>query len=136
MESEIRKIFKTVDEYIASQPESVGKTLELLRQTIRRAAPEAEEVISYQIPAYIFHGILVYFAAFKEHYSLFAMPTAISAFKDKLKPYEVSKGTIRFPLYEIVPVNLITEIIKFRMKENLEKKRLKEEIKKNKIKKN
>jgi uncharacterized protein YdhG (YjbR/CyaY superfamily) len=120
----------TIDEYIDSQSENIRETLEILRQTIRKAAPAAEEVISYQMPAFKFHGILVYFAAFKNHYSLFAMPSAIQAFKEKLSAYEVSKGTIRFPSGMPVPVELVAEIIQFKVRENLEKAAAKKNKKK------
>jgi uncharacterized protein YdhG (YjbR/CyaY superfamily) len=114
--------FKNIDEYISSQPANVRASLEKIRQTIRKAAPEAEEVISYQMPAFKFHGVLVYFAAFKNHLSLFPTSSAIKAFKEKLESYACSKGTIKFPLDKPIPVKLITEIVKFRVKENLEKK--------------
>jgi uncharacterized protein YdhG (YjbR/CyaY superfamily) len=122
--------FKTIDQYIDAQTEQIKPTLELLRQTIRAAAPEAVEVISYQMPALKYHGILVYFAAFKNHYSLFAMPSAIHAFKDKLSKYKLSKGTIQFPNDEPVPVELVTEIIKFKAQENLQKMLMKKSKKK------
>ena len=101
--------FKSVDEYIASQPEAVQGVLERVRSTIRKAVPGAEEVISYQIPAYKLHGgPVLYFAGWKQHYSLYpATAHLVAAFKDDLAPYEVSKGTIRFPLSEPVPVKLI-----------------------------
>ena len=111
--------FKSVDEYIASQPEAVQGFLERVRNTIRKAIPGAEEVISYQIPAYKLHGrAVLYFAGWKQHYSLYPVTDQlVAAFKDELAPYEVSKGTIRFPLSEPVPLNLIGRIAKFRAKE-------------------
>jgi uncharacterized protein YdhG (YjbR/CyaY superfamily) len=113
--------FKSIDEYISSQPANLRPTLEKLRQTIRKAAPKAEEVISYQMPAFKYHGMLVYFAAFKNHFSFFPTSSAITAFKEKLTSFELSKGTIKFPLDKPIPVKLVTEIVKFRAKENLEK---------------
>jgi uncharacterized protein YdhG (YjbR/CyaY superfamily) len=112
--------FKSVDQYIGSQPEAVRAVLERVRSSIRKAVPEAEEVISYQIPAYKLHGRpVLYFAGWKEHYSLYpAGPRVVEAFKDELAPYEVSKGTIRFPLSQPVPVKLIERIAKFRAKES------------------
>ena len=112
--------FKSVDEYIGSQPEAARAVLERVRSTIRKAVPEAEEVISYQIPAYKLHGRRVlYFAGWKQHYSLYpAGPQLVEAFKDELAPYEVSKGTIRLPLSQPVPVELIKRIAKFRAKES------------------
>ena len=111
--------FMSVDEYIASQPENVQGILERVRATIRKALPEAEEVISYQIPAYKLSGrAVLYFAGWKEHYSLYpATGDLVTAFKDDLARYELSKGTIRFPLSEPIPVRLIGRIAKFRAEE-------------------
>ena len=111
--------FKSVDEYIATQPEAVRPTLQQVRGAILRALPTAEEVISYQIPAYKVHGSAVlYFSGWKRHYSLYpAGARLVEAFQDELARYEVSKGTIRFPLSEPVPVKLIGRIAKFRLKE-------------------
>ena len=111
--------FKSVDEYIASQPKAVQGVLERVRSTIRKAVPGAEEVISYQIPAYKLHGNrLVFFAGWKDHYSLYpASSDVVAALGDELAPYELSKGTIRFPLSEPVPVRLITRIAKLRAKD-------------------
>ena len=111
--------FKSVDEYIASRPEAVQPALRRLRSVIRKALPGAEEVISYQIPAYKLRGERVlFFAGWKQHYSLYpAGDRLVAAFKDELRPYEISKGTIRFPLSELVPVKLIERIAKFRAQE-------------------
>ena len=97
--------FKSVDEYIASQPETIQGVLEHVRSTIRKALPKADEVISYQIPAYKMQGgAVVYFAGWKQHYSLYPVSgPLVEAFKDELARYEVSKGTIRFPLSEPIP---------------------------------
>ncbi|HEY1766037.1 MAG TPA: DUF1801 domain-containing protein [Terracidiphilus sp.] len=110
--------FKSVDEYIASQPDPMHATLGLVRSTIRKALPRAEEVISYKIPAYKLHGkAVIYFAGWKHHYSLYPAGDLLqTAFKDELAPYKISKGTIRFPLSEPVPVKLIAQIVKFRAK--------------------
>jgi uncharacterized protein YdhG (YjbR/CyaY superfamily) len=121
-----RTEFKSIDEYISSQPANLRPTLEKLRQTIRKAAPKAEEVISYQMPAYKYHGVFVYFAAFKNHFGFYPTSTAVKVFKDKLKIYECSKGTIKFPLDKPIPTKLVTEIVTFRVRENLDKKLLKE----------
>lgn len=114
--------FKSVDEYIATHPEEVQAILERVRSTIRKAVPGADEVISYQIPAYKLHGSAVlYFAGWKQHYSLYpATEGVVAAFKDELAPYKVSKGTIRFPLARPVPVKLIEGIAKVRAKEAAE----------------
>jgi uncharacterized protein YdhG (YjbR/CyaY superfamily) len=109
--------FKSVDEYIASQPEAVRGVLQRLRSVIRKALPEAEEVISYQMPAFrLDRRIVLYFAAWKQHYSLYPALEAATEFRDELVRYKVSKGTIRFPLSEPVPVKLIERIAKFRAK--------------------
>lgn len=111
--------FKSVDEYIAAQPGPVKKVLRLVRSTIRKALPGAEEVISYNIPAYKMHDErVIYFAGWKQHFSLYPAGARLAAaFKKELAPYEMRKGTIRFPLSEPVPVKLITRIAKFRAKE-------------------
>ena len=112
--------FRSVDQYIAAQPEAVHGVLERVRATIRKAVPSAEEVISYQIPAYKLQGgTVLYFAGWKKHYSLYpATAELVAAFKDDLAPYEVNnKGTIRLPFSEPVPVKLIERIAKFRARE-------------------
>ena len=108
----------TVDSYIAQQPESVQPVLQQLRNTIKKAAPHAEEVISYQMPAYKLNGMLVYFAAWKEHIGFYPASAGVSRFSDKLAKYNTSKGTIQFPLSEKLPLKLISDIVKFRVKEN------------------
>jgi uncharacterized protein YdhG (YjbR/CyaY superfamily) len=115
--------FTSVDEYIATHPEDVQAILQRVRSTIRKAVPGAEEVISYQIPAYKLQGgAVLWFAGWKQHYSLYpATDHLVEAFKDDLAPYEVRKGTIRFPLYQPVPVKLIERIAKFRAKEAAER---------------
>ena len=111
--------FKSVDEYIASQPQAAQDALQRVRSAIRRGVPRAEEVISYQIPAYKLHGVRVlFFAGWKTHYSLYpASAGLVAAFKDELAPYEVSKGTIRFPLSKPIPVKLVERIAEYRAKE-------------------
>jgi uncharacterized protein YdhG (YjbR/CyaY superfamily) len=110
---------KSVDQYIATQPRSAQTTLKRVRDTIRKALPKAEEVISYKIPAYkLSGGIVVYFAGWKQHYSLYPVSNhLVAAFKGALVPYKVNKATVRFPLSEPVPVKLIERIAKFRAKE-------------------
>ncbi len=107
---------KSVDDYIAAQPESVRPKLEQVRATIRKAVPEAVEHIGYRMPGYKLHNKpLLYFAAFKNHYSLFAASgTFFATLKDELKGYETSKGTVQFPLDKPVPVKLISRIAKLR----------------------
>jgi uncharacterized protein YdhG (YjbR/CyaY superfamily) len=96
--------------------------LETLRQTIRKAAPKAEEVISYQMPAFKFYGMLVYFAAYKTHIGFYPTGSGIASFKKELDKYETSKGTVRFPIDKPLPLGLIGKMVKFRVKENFEKK--------------
>ncbi len=111
--------FKSVDEYIASQPEAVQGVLERVRSTIRKAVPQAEEVISYKIPTYKLQGgPVLYFAGWKQHFSLYPVTAnVVAAFKDEIAPYLVKKATLRFPLAQPVPVKLIGRIAKFRAKE-------------------
>ncbi len=106
----------SMDEYIASRPEAVRGVLERVRSILRRALPGAEEVISYQMPAYKINGrVVIFFAAWQEHYSIYpAIGRLQEEFKEELAPYKVSKGTIRFPLSRPVPATLIARIAKFR----------------------
>jgi uncharacterized protein YdhG (YjbR/CyaY superfamily) len=115
--------FKSVDEYIASQPETVKGVLERVRSAIRKAVPEAEEAISYKMPMYkLPAGPVLYFAGWKQHFSLYpATASLVAAFKNDIAPYVVHKGTIRFPLAQPVPVKLIARIAKFRAKEVAER---------------
>lgn len=117
-----KKSFSSIDEYVATFPKDVQSILQEVRQAIREAAPEAEEGISYQMPIFKLNGDLVWFAAFKDHIGFFPRASAIEAFKDKLSAYEISKGTIKFALNKPMPLDLIKEIVKFRVKENLRKK--------------
>lgn len=130
----IKHSARSVDEYIGKQPEEVRGKLEKLRQAIKKAAPKAEEVISYMMPAYKFIGALVYFGAYKSHIGFYPTGQGISAFKKELTVYECSKGTIRFPLNKPMPLGLIIKIVKFRVKENLEKNKKKVEAKHKKLK--
>jgi len=115
--------FKSVDDYISSHPEAVQRVLKRVRSTIRKAVPGAEELISYQIPTYKLRGRpVLYFAGWKQHYSLYpSTGHLVAAFKDQLAAYEISKGTIRFPLSEPVPMKLIESIAKFRAEEVAER---------------
>lgn len=111
--------FKSVDDYLASQPKDVQAVLKKVRSALRRALPDAEEIISYQIPAYRVSGrVAIYFAGWKQHYSVYpATAAVIAAFEDQLAPYARSKGTIRFPLDEPVPASLIAGIARVRAQE-------------------
>jgi uncharacterized protein YdhG (YjbR/CyaY superfamily) len=119
--------FKSVDEYIASHPQAVRLILRRVRSAIRKAVPGAQELISYKIPTYKLHGgPVLYFAGWKQHYSLYpATERVVAAFSDELAPYQVSKGTIRFPLSKPVPVKLIERIAKFRAKDVAEREKAK-----------
>ena len=114
-----RRDFMNVDEYISAQPEAAQVVLQRVRNALRKALPGAEEVISYKIPAYkLQNGLVLYFAGWKEHYSLYpAGERLVAAFKDRLAAYKVTKGTIRFPLGEPVPVKLVEDIARFRAQE-------------------
>jgi uncharacterized protein YdhG (YjbR/CyaY superfamily) len=112
---------KAVSDFLGRYPSKVRKLLEKIRTTIRRAAPEAQEVISYMMPAYKQNGILVYFSGFKDHISFFPTSSGIKTFKKELGPHAVSKGTARFDLDEPIPYGLIGRIVKYRLKENLGK---------------
>jgi uncharacterized protein YdhG (YjbR/CyaY superfamily) len=125
--NDFKSDFKSVDEYIASQPEAVQGVLRRVRNTIRTAVPGAQEVISYKMPTYTLNGDrLLYFAVWKQHYSIYAATEqVVAAFQDELASYEVDKGTIRFPLSEPVPVKLIARIAKFRAKEVADRDKVK-----------
>ena len=111
---------ETIDDYLASQPLEKRATLEKFRTIIQKAAPKATEVISYGMPAFKQEGILVYFAAFKNHYGFFPSASPIIVFKKELLPYKTSKGAIQFPLDKPLPVRLIQAIVKYRIAENIE----------------
>ena len=112
----------SIDEYIAGFPKETQKILEQIRATIRKAAPEAGETISYAIPTFTFKGRhLIYFAGYKNHISVYPAPRGNEAFKKVLSDYKGGKGTVQFPLDKLIPLDLITKIVKFRINENLEK---------------
>jgi uncharacterized protein YdhG (YjbR/CyaY superfamily) len=117
------KGFKDMDQYIATFPKDVQAVLRKVRAAIKKAVPEAEEGIGYQMPAFRFHGPLLYFAAFKEHYSVFgAGPVAgLREAFPQLARHEGGKGTLKFALDEPVPVRLIEAIARHRAKENLQR---------------
>ncbi len=108
----------SIDEYVAGFPPDVREALETLRRTIRKAAPRAEERISYHMPAFADHGILVWFAAYRNHVGFYPTASGIRAFRRELSSYAVSKGTVRFPLDEPLPLGLIARIVRFRVTEN------------------
>jgi uncharacterized protein YdhG (YjbR/CyaY superfamily) len=109
-----------IDEYIAQQPLAVQELLQKMRATISKAAPGAEEAIKYAMPTFVLNGNLVHFAAFKTHIGFYPAPSGIVAFKKELAAYEGGKGSIQFPLNEPIPFKLVTKIVQYRVKENLE----------------
>ena len=117
--------FNSIDEYIATFPEEIQAILQTIRETIRAAAPDAEEKISYQMPTFFLKGNLVHFAAFKNHIGFYPTPSGVETFKEELARYQGAKGSIRFPLDEPMPLDLITRIVKMRVAENLKKAELK-----------
>lgn len=111
--------FKTIDEYIRTFPRDVQGILEKMRQTIRKAVPEATEAISYQMPTIKLNGKnLVHFAAFKNHIGFYPIPSGIEAFKKELSPYKQGKGSVQFPIDRPIPYDLVKKIVIFRAKEN------------------
>ena len=112
---------ENIDDYIADFPPDIQKILQRVRTTVRRAAPQAEEAIRYQMPTFKLEGNLVHFAAFKNHIGLYPTPSGTEKFRKELSLYETGKGSIRFPLDKPIPYDLITKIVKFRAKENRER---------------
>jgi uncharacterized protein YdhG (YjbR/CyaY superfamily) len=108
----------TIDEYIDQCPAEIQETLRTLRKVINEAAPGAEEKISYQMPAFMLHGNLVYFALFKNHIGFYPTPSGIEVFMDELSEYKSSKGAVQFPIKKPIPYELVTKIVKFRIAEN------------------
>lgn len=119
--------FKTVDEYFSTFRASTVNILEQVRNTIKKAAPAAKEVISYNMPAFKMHGILVYYAAYKEHIGFYPTAAPIEVFKNELAPYKFSKGAIQFPIDKPMPFDLITKIVKFRVQADMEKAKMKKQ---------
>jgi len=117
--------FNSMDEYIAIFPEGIQKILEELRATIKTAAPDAEEKISYQMPTFFLKGNLIHFAAFKNHIGLYPSPSGTQAFKRELSMYQGAKGSIKFPIDKPLPLKLISKIVKFRVAENLKNAEIK-----------
>jgi uncharacterized protein YdhG (YjbR/CyaY superfamily) len=111
--------FRNIDEYIAAFPPEIQVLLEQVRLTIKKAAPDAEEVISYQMPAFRLNGILVYFAAYSRHIGFYPTGSGVSAFKDEISGYKGGRGTIQFPLDKPLPLDLIFRIVSFRVTENM-----------------
>jgi uncharacterized protein YdhG (YjbR/CyaY superfamily) len=115
--------FTTIDGYTNTFPKDIQSILEKMRKTIRKAAPDAVEAISYQIPTFKLNGNLVWFAAFKNHIGFYPRSSGIEAFKKELSPYKVAKGSVQFPIDKPIPYDLVKKIVIFRVKENLRKKK-------------
>ncbi len=130
MKTSEKTTFKDIDEYIARSPANVQETLEKLRMTIRAAAPEAEETISYQMPTFKQYGNLVHFAAHKNHIGFYPTPSGIEKYKNELAPYKCSKGAVQFPLDKPIPFDIVSKIVNFRVAENITKAREKTKQKK------
>jgi uncharacterized protein YdhG (YjbR/CyaY superfamily) len=122
---ELFKGLNNIDEYIAGFPKDIKLLLNQMRLTIRKAAPDATEKISYQMPTFFLKGNLVHFASLKNHIGFYPTPSAIIAFQKELTRYISSKGAVQFPLNEPLPLDLVTKMVKFRVKENLQKAELK-----------
>ena len=117
----MNKNITTIDEYIAEFPKDVQKLLQQVRTTIKKAAPKAEEKIGYGIPTFTLKGNLVHFGGYKSHIGFYPAPAGLQAFEKELAPYLTGKGTAQFPIDKPLPLGLITQIVKFRVRQNLEK---------------
>lgn len=112
---------RNIDEYIAGFPHDVQKTLKKIRLTIRKAAPEAQEAIKYQMPTFTLKGNLLFFAAYKKHIGLYPAPAGNEKLKNELSAYRSGRSTLRFPLDEPIPFDLISKIVRFLVKEHLKR---------------
>lgn len=119
------KTFENVDEYLATFPEDIRKVGEEMRRIIKAAAPETQEIISYNMPAYRLHSVLVYFALYKGHIGLYPTSSGILAFQKEISAYKNSKGAVQFPLNKPLPEALIKSIVQFRIQDDLERQLLK-----------
>ena len=128
MDGPLKQKFSSQDEYFSVFPETTRKLLEQIRSLIKETVPEAEETISYNMPAFRFHGILLYYAGYKGHIGFYPGDAkTLTVFEDQIKGFETSKGTIRFPLNKKLPLPLIKKIVKYRAAANLEKAKRKTE---------
>ncbi len=116
-----KPIPQTIDEYITAFPHDIQEILQKIRETIQKAAPDAQETINYKIPTFTLEGNLVHFSAYKHHVGFYPAPSGIEAFKRSLLEYKSAKGSVQFPLGRPMPYELISKIVAFRVKENLEK---------------
>lgn len=111
---------ESIDKYILKFPTEIQEILRTLRNVIKESAPDAEEKISYQMPTFVLHGNLVHFAAYKNHIGFYPTPSGINAFKDELSKYKGGKGSVQFPIEKPMPYELISNIVKFRVAENIQ----------------
>ena len=118
-----RKLAKNTDEYVARCPKQVQRLLLQMRRTIRQAAPQATEKISYGLPTFFLHGNLVHFAAFNKHIGFYPTPSGIAAFQQELSPYKGSKGAVQFPLDKPLPLDLVSRMVRLRVNEQRSKRR-------------
>ena len=112
---------RNIDDYIADFPSDVQVILEKMRATIRKAAPGATEAIKYRLPTFVLSGNLVHFGAFKKHIGFYATPTGNKKFREELSAYQGAKGSVQFPLDKPIPFGLVSKMVKFRVKENLDR---------------
>jgi len=112
--------FTTVAEYFSAAPAHTKAKLREIRQTIKKMAPGAEEVISYNMPAFKLHGVLVWYAAYQHHIGFYPKASALVVFKKEISGYKSAKGSVQFPIDQPLPLGLIKKIVKYRIKENLE----------------
>src|SRR5665213_1386608 len=117
-----KKISKNIDEYLIRFPKEVQQLLKKMRLTIKKAAPKAEEKISYGIPTFTLNENLVHFAGYKNHIGFYPTPSGITAFKKELSAYKGAKGSVQFPINEPLPLTLVSRIVKFRVKKSLNTK--------------
>ena len=122
--------FTTIDEYIATFPPEIQSILQTVRAAIRDVVPDAEEKISYQMPTFYLHGNLVHFAAFKNHIGFYPTPTGVEAFQERLSQYKGAKGSVQFPLDQPMPLDLIRDIVRYRVEESTAKAAAKSKKKK------
>jgi uncharacterized protein YdhG (YjbR/CyaY superfamily) len=108
----------TIEEYIAQFPEEIQEILQKLREEIKKAAPEATEKISYQMPTFYYHGNLVHFAAYKKHIGFYPTPSGIEAFQEEISKYKWAKGSVQFPINKPIPYDLVRQIVLYRVQEN------------------
>lgn len=115
--------FKSVDEYLSLFPEATKLVLQQMRDAIKKAAPQAEEVISYNMPAYKLNGILVYFAGYANHIGFYPTASGTEAFKQEFSKYKNSKGAVQFPIDKPLPIALIVKVVKFRIDQTQQKQK-------------